>query len=107
MPTILLADDDKAICTVLEQAVREQGFVIRVTENGKQLLNWVEAGEGDLVITDVLMPGLNGLDLLQKIKTTRPGMPVIVISAQNTLMTAVKANQLGATEYLPKPFDLN
>ncbi len=107
MPTILLADDDKAICTVLEQAVREQGFSIRATGSGEQLLSWVEAGEGNVVITDVLMPGLNGLDLLQRIKDVRQELPVIVISAQNTLMTAVRANQLGATEYLPKPFDLN
>ena len=106
-PTILLADDDKSICTVLEHAMRAQGYEILIAHNGQKLMEWVEAGKGDLVITDVLMPGGNGLDLLPQIKALRPALPVIVISAQNTLMTAVKAQQLGASEYLPKPFDLN
>jgi two-component system nitrogen regulation response regulator GlnG len=105
--TVLLADDDKAICTVLEQAIRRQGYAIEVTHSGQQLMAWVKEGKGDVVITDVLMPGSNGLDMLPAMKALRPDLPVIVISAQNTLMTAVKANQLGAYEYLPKPFDLD
>lgn len=107
VPTILLADDDRAICTVLEQAIRRKGYNILSTDNGNTLLEWVKAGKGDIVITDVLMPEANGLDLLPQIKQLRPQMPVIVISAQNTLITAVKANELGAYEYLAKPFDLN
>jgi two-component system nitrogen regulation response regulator GlnG len=105
--TVLLADDDKAICMVLEQAIREQGHEVITTDNALKLLDLVESGKGDIVITDVLMPGGNGLDMLPRIKATRPNLPVIVISAQNTLLTAVRANQLGATEYMPKPFDLN
>ena len=105
--SVLIADDDKAICTVLERAVRGQGFEPMITDNGEKLFKWVEEGKGDVVITDVLMPGGNGLDTLSKIKAVRPELPVIVISAQNTLMTAVRAGQLGAYEYLPKPFDLD
>ncbi len=105
--TVLLADDDKAICMVVEQAIREQGHDVITTDNGLKLLDLVESGKGDIVITDVLMPGGNGLDMLPRIKASRPNLPVIVISAQNTLLTAVRANQLGATEYLPKPFDLH
>ena len=105
--TVLLADDDRAICTVVEHAIREQGHDIITTDNSQSLLDLVKSGQGDIVITDVLMPGGNGLDMIPKIKAERPGMPVIVISAQNTLMTAVRANQMGATDYLPKPFDLN
>jgi len=59
------------------------------------------------VITDVVMPDENGLDLLPRIKRLRPDLRIIVMSAQNTLMTAVKATERGAFEYLPKPFDLN
>ena len=70
------------------------------------LWRWVEEGEGDLVITDVVMPDDNGLDLLPRIRRARPELRVIVMSAQSTLMTAVKAAQRGAFEYLPKPFDL-
>lgn len=106
-PTILIADDDQAICTVLEQAMQQQGYRVQMTDNGTSLLDWVQGGHGDLIITDVLMPGINGLELLPKVKALRPELPVIVISAQNTLTTAVKANQLGAFEYLPKPFDLH
>ena len=66
----------------------------------------VADGEGDLVITDVIMPDENGLDLIPRIKKIRPELRIIVMSAQNTLMTAVKATERGAFEYLPKPFDL-
>ena len=105
--TVLIADDDKAICMVLERAIRTQGYEPLVTDNGKSLMQWVESGKGNVVITDVLMPGGNGLETLERIKSFRPDLPVIVISAQNTLMTAVRASQLGAYEYLPKPFDLD
>jgi two-component system, NtrC family, nitrogen regulation response regulator GlnG len=106
-PTVLLADDDRAICTVLSQAIRREGFNVVSTDDATVLLDWVKEGKGDLVITDVLMPKGNGLEFLPHIKQARPDLPVIVISANNTLMTAVKANELGAFEYFPKPFDLD
>jgi two-component system nitrogen regulation response regulator GlnG len=104
--TILVADDDRAIRTVLNQALGRLGHDVRTTGNASQLWRWVADGEGDLVITDVVMPDENGLDLLPRIKKLRPDLRVIVMSAQNTLMTAVKATERGAFEYLPKPFDL-
>lgn len=105
--TILIADDDKAIRTVLTQALGRIGYDVRTTGNAATLWRWVSSGEGDMVITDVVMPDENGLDLLPRIKKIRPDLPVVVMSAQNTLMTAVKATERGAYEYLPKPFDLN
>src|SRR5271163_4329885 len=105
--TILVADDDRAIRTVLNQALARLGHDVRTTGNAATLWRWVENGEGDLVITDVVMPDENGLDLLPRIKRLRPDLRIIVMSAQNTLMTAVKATERGAFEYLPKPFDLN
>jgi len=105
--TILVADDDKAIRTVVVQALNRQGHDVRATGNATTLWNWVEAGDGDLVITDVVMPDENGLDLLPRIKRHRPKLPIIVMSAHSTLQTAVKATERGAYEYLPKPFDLN
>jgi len=104
---LLIADDDKAIRTVLSKAMEREGYEVKLTSNAATLWRWVSNGEGDLVITDVVMPDENGLDLLLKIKKIRPDLPVIVMSAQNTLMTAVKATERGAYEYLPKPFDLN
>jgi two-component system, NtrC family, nitrogen regulation response regulator GlnG len=104
--TILVADDDRAIRTVLNQALARLGHDVRMTGNASTLWRWIADGEGDLVITDVIMPDENGLDLIPRIKKLRPDLRVIVMSAQNTLLTAVKATERGAFEYLPKPFDL-
>ncbi|HRK71805.1 MAG TPA: nitrogen regulation protein NR(I) [Micropepsaceae bacterium] len=105
--TILVADDDAAIRTVLNQALGRAGYQVRATGTASTLWNWVSAGEGDLVVTDVIMPDENVFDLLPRIKKVRPDLPIIVMSAQNTLLTAITANERGAYEYLPKPFDLN
>ena len=105
-PTVLVADDDRSIRTVLTQALGRSGYQVRSTGNAATLWRWVEDGEGDLVITDVVMPDENGLDLIPRIRKMRPDLRVVVMSAQSTLMTAVKATQRGAFEYLPKPFDL-
>src|SRR3954464_1217046 len=104
--TILVADDDRAIRMVLNQALARLGHDVRMTSNAATLWRWVSDGDGDLVITDVIMPDENGLDLLPRIKKLRPDLRVIVMSAQNTLLTAIKAAERGAFEYLPKPFDL-
>ena len=105
--SILVADDDAAIRTVLNQALSRVGHEVRVTSNAATLWRWIVAGEGDLVITDVVMPDENAFDMLPRIKKARPELPVVVMSAQNTFMTAIRASETGAYEYLPKPFDLN
>ncbi len=104
--TILIADDDKGIRTVLQGALAREGFDVRVTSNASTLWNWISAGEGHLVITDVVLPDESGLDLIPKIKKIRPNLQVVVMSAQNTVLTAVRSSQRGAFDYLPKPFDL-
>ena len=104
--TILVADDDRAIRMVLSQALGRLGHDVRMTANAATLWRWVADGDGDLVITDVIMPDENGLDLIPRIKRVRPDLRIIVMSAQSTLLTAVKAAERGAFEYLPKPFDL-
>jgi two-component system, NtrC family, nitrogen regulation response regulator GlnG len=103
---ILVADDDAGIRTVLNQALTRAGYEVRSTGTVAGLWRWVAAGEGDLVITDVVMPDDNAFDLLPRIKRMRPDLPIIVMSAQNTFITAIKASERGAYEYLPKPFDL-
>src|SRR5258708_4628147 len=105
--TILVADDDRAIRTVLHQALGRQGHTVRSTGAAATLWQWVQEGEGQLVITDVVMPDENGLDLVPRIRKLRPDLRIIVMSAQSTLLTAVRATERGAFEYLPKPFDLN
>ena len=105
--TILIADDDTAIRTVLNQALARAGYLPRATSNAATLWRWISQGEGEVVITDVVMPDENAFDLIPRIKKIRPELPIIVMSAQNTLMTALTAAEKGAFEYLPKPFDLN
>jgi len=104
--TIVVADDDAAIRTVLNQALSRAGYEVRLTSNAATLWRWVSRGDGDLVITDVVMPDENAFDLLPRIKRARPDLPIIVMSAQNTFMTAIRASERGAYDYLPKPFDL-
>jgi two-component system nitrogen regulation response regulator GlnG len=103
---ILLAEDDSAIRTVVSRALSRQGYEVQATSVAAALWRWIAAGEGDVVITDVALPDENSLDLLPRIRTLRPDLPVIVMSAQNTLLTAVRAAERGAFEYLPKPFDI-
>ena len=105
--TVLIADDDTAIRTVLNQALARAGYAPRATGNAATLWRWISQGEGDVVITDVVMPDENAFDLIPRIKKLRPDLPIIVMSAQNTLMTALTAAEKGAFEYLPKPFDLS
>ena len=104
---ILIADDDAAIRTVLNQALARAGYAPRATGNAATLWRWISQGDGDLVITDVLMPDESAFDLIPRVKKLRPDLPIIVMSAQNTFMTAITAAERGAYEYLPKPFDLN
>ncbi len=104
---ILIADDDSSIRLVLSQAFSRLGYQVRATGNATTLLKWVSDGEGDLVVTDVVMPDENVFDVLPRIRKQRPKLPVIVMSAQNTLLTAVNAAEIGAFDYIPKPFDLD
>jgi two-component system nitrogen regulation response regulator GlnG len=104
--TVLVADDDRTIRTVLTQALTRAGCKVNATSSLTTLMRWVAEGKGDVVITDVAMPDGNGLEMLPKIAQDRPDLPVIVISAQNTIMTAIKAAEAQAYDYLPKPFDL-
>lgn len=104
--TVLIADDDRTIRTVLTQALGRAGCRVHATGSLAQLTRWVEEGRGDAVITDVVMPDGNGIDLIPAIRRARPNLPVIVISAQNTIVTAIRANEAAAFDYLPKPFEL-
>jgi two-component system nitrogen regulation response regulator GlnG len=105
--TVLIADDDSAIRTVLGQALTRAGYSVRSTATAAALWRWVSEGQGDAVVTDVVLPDENAFDVIPRIKKLRPTLPVIVMSAKNTIMTAITAAERGAYDYLPKPFDLN
>ena len=106
-PVVLVADDDTGVRTVVTHALERAGLEVRATGTAATLWSWIADGEGDLVITDVVMPDENGLDLIPRIRKLRPELRVIVMSAQSTLLTAVTATERGAFEYLPKPFDIS
>ncbi|WND02323.1 nitrogen regulation protein NR(I) [Temperatibacter marinus] len=104
---IIIADDDSAIRMVLEQAFTDEGWAVHEATNAKELKALVRSGVGDVAITDVLMPGGNGLDALAELVEEYPTLPFIVMSAQNTLSTAMESSKRGAFDYIPKPFDIN
>ncbi len=105
--TVIVADDDAAIRTVVRQALSRAGYEVKLIDTAAGLVKLIEEGIGDVVVTDVILPDANGLDTIPKLLALRPGLRVIVMSAQNTLSTAVRATEQGAFDYLPKPFDLN
>ena len=94
--SILVADDDAAIRTVLNQALSRAGYEVRSTGNAATLWRWISQGDGDLVITDVIMPDENAFDLVPRIRKARPDLPVIIMTAYSDLESAVTAFQLNA-----------
>lgn len=105
-PIVLLCEDDAAICTVISRALGRRGYRVRATATASGLWDWVVQGIGDVVVTDIRLPDEDALDLLPRLRRLRPELPVIVMSAHNTLITAVRAAESGAFDYLPKPFDI-
>ena len=103
---VILADDDRSLRIILTQALSRAGCKVRATGTLSTLWRWLEDGEGDVLVTDVMMPDGDTIELIPRIKKKRPEMPIIVMSAKNNLNTAMRANQFGAYQYLPKPFDL-
>jgi two-component system nitrogen regulation response regulator GlnG len=105
--TVWIADDDKSIRWVLEKALNQADIETRSFENGDALLAQLESGVPDAVISDIRMPGIDGLKLLSRISDIHPGLPVIITTAHSDLDSAVASYQGGAFEYLPKPFDVD
>ncbi|MEH3108038.1 MAG: nitrogen regulation protein NR(I) [Sphingomonas fennica] len=103
---ILVIDDDAAIRTVVREALRRDGHRVETGASVADQRRIVESFQPDVLVTDVILPDGNGLDAVPEILARHPRMPVIVLSAQNTFSTAMRATEQGAFEYLPKPFDL-
>ena len=103
---ILLADDDDSVRLVLSKALTRAGHTVKATDNAETLVRWAVAGQGDIIVTDVMMTGREVFERLPEIASARPQMPVIVISANNTVNTALKSGEHKVFEYIPKPFDL-
>ena len=104
---VWIVDDDQSVRWVLEKAIKQAGMETRVFERAEHLLEAANLGAPDVLITDVRMPGLSGIALLERLHDTMPALPIIVITAHSDLENAVAAYQGGAFEYLPKPFDID
>ncbi|QGG81219.1 nitrogen regulation protein NR(I) [Litorivicinus lipolyticus] len=105
--TIWVVDDDRSIRFVLERALAQQGYQVRAFENGGELLRALNDGTPALIMSDIRMPGIDGIELLGRIRNSQPELPVIIMTAHSDLDSAVNAYESGAFEYLPKPFDLD
>ncbi len=104
---VLVVDDDSAICVVVSEALRRAGHSVRIAGTIADRAALLESFRPEILVTDVKLPDGDGLDDVNRIIDRWPDMRVIILSAQNTLNTAVRATEKGAFEYLPKPFDLN
>src|ERR1700680_3799153 len=104
---VWLVDDDASIRWVLEKALKGSGMLAKCFDGADNALTALRADKPDVLMTDIRMPGRSGLDLLKEIQVSRPGLPVIVMTAHSDLDAAVAAYQGGAFEYLPKPFDID
>jgi two-component system nitrogen regulation response regulator GlnG len=104
--TILLVDDDEAIRTVVAHALRRAGHRVRTAASVAEFDRELRLGLPDVLLTDVVLPDGDGIEIATRLAQEAPELPVIVLSARNTLTTAVRANEAGAYDYLPKPFDL-
>ena len=107
MKTVWLVDDDASIRFVLEKALERSGFNVESFANAQDVLNALKFSQPTVLVSDVKMPGMDGMALLELIAEQNPGLPVIIMTAHSDLDSAVNAFQKGAFEYLAKPFDLN
>ncbi|MEO1202780.1 MAG: response regulator, partial [Pseudomonadota bacterium] len=104
---VWVVDDDQSVRWVLEKALRTDGMNTRSFERAEPLLAAIEDGEPDVLVTDVKMPGMSGLQLLERLRRRFSELPIIVMTAHSDLDNAVAAYRGGAFEYLPKPFDID
>ncbi len=104
---VWVVDDDDSIRWVLEQALRQEGLVIHSFANADEALQALEQSQPDALLTDIRMPGLDGLEMMERVHQLAPQLPVIVMTAHTDLDSAVSAYHRGAFEYLPKPFDID
>ena len=104
---VWVVDDDQSVRWVLEKALRQADMESRSFERAEHLLEAIESSTPDVLITDVRMPGMSGIALLERLRDGHPDLPIIVITAHSDLDNAVAAYKGGAFEYLPKPFDID
>ena len=106
MNEVWVIDDDRSIRWVLEKALTKAGMQVTTFSNANGVMEALERGQPEAIISDVRMPGMDGFALLERIKQRHPELPVVIMTAHSDLDSAVSAYHSGAFEYLPKPFDI-
>ena len=104
---ILVIEDEARIQAFLARGLEAEGYTVMAADNGRDGLELAAAGRWDLVVLDLLLPGLSGLQVLRELQRARPRLPVVVLSARSDLQTKLRGFELGATDYVPKPFSLD
>ena len=104
---VWIADDDESIRFILEKGLMDAGFNVNVFEDGNEVVNQLDIDKPHVLLTDLKMPGRDGMDLLDTFKNEYPNIPVIMMTAHSDLDTTVEAFENGAWDYIAKPFDLN
>jgi nitrogen regulation protein NR(I) len=104
-PEILIIEDDQSTASALARMLEAEGYSVSVNGRGDDGLRQARESSWDLVLTDLRLPGMNGLDLVAQLHATRPRLPIILMTAHGTTQTAIEATKLGACEYLVKPFE--
>ena len=104
---VLIVDDEKNIVSSLQEILNDEGYEIVTAEDGLDALEMIQSEPPDLVLLDIWIPGMDGIEVLQAIKTYHPEIEVLVMSGHGTIDTAVKATKLGACDFIEKPFSLN
>lgn len=105
--TVWVVDDDESIRWVLDKSLTREGMKVQTFPGSAELLDALDDGTPDVLLSDIRMPGLNGLDLMERVRVAKPDLPVIIMTAHSDLDAAVAAYKGGAFEYLPKPFDVD
>src|SRR4030066_1176392 len=103
---ILIVDDEKGILSALSGVLEDEGYTIATAESGSEALKKIEKDTPSVVLLDIWLPDIDGLDVLTEIRKTHKDMPVIVMSGHGTIETAVKATKLGAYDYIEKPLSM-
>jgi nitrogen regulation protein NR(I) len=104
---ILLIEDDRSTASALQNVLQAEGYAVTVVNRGDEGLNQARQNACDLVITDLRLPGLSGMDLIAQLHAAKPKLPIIMMTAHGTTETAIEAMKLGAIEYLVKPFEVD
>ena len=104
---ILVIEDEARIQAFLSRGLEAEGYTVAAVGDGRHGLALAAEGSWDLVVLDLLLPGLSGLQVLQELQRSRPRLPVLILSARTDMRTKLKGFELGAADYMPKPFSLD